>query len=162
MSSGETWGKAKLALGIADQTLIMPAMIRIALATLSAMLATSLSAQEEVPLDELVRKNTAEALSKLISDPRRPGKARISQMFQVGGGIVVCATSDAYNRSGSVIGWDYWEVRLSKDGSEVVGARNVTGLLSDCYGVDYAPFGELSGDVSGERKSGRKKRRSSY
>ena len=126
----------------------MPAKVihhlRVVSVIVCATVAMQAVAQEDEPtLEELVRQNAAKGISEVMARPDRPGQAEIAQPRRVNGGISVCATSDAYNRSGTYIGRDYWEVLLSEDGSEVVGTRNVTGTFSHCYGSDYAPFTEL-------------------
>ena len=56
---------------------------------------------------------------------------------------IFCANTDAFNKNGSFIGLDYWEVRVPASGEGEATLRNVTGLLSPCYGADYEPFDEL-------------------
>ncbi|MCL6285398.1 hypothetical protein M3P21_17860 [Ruegeria sp. 2012CJ41-6] len=110
------------------------------------LLATPLFAQEEpgeLPLDQRAQVLSAEAVLKDMQDPNRPGEAEISPLYPVKGGYKMCATTDAYNSSGTYIGRDYWEVTLDEDGQEVVSTRDVTGLNSPCYGVDYKPFEQL-------------------
>ena len=119
-------------------------MIRILSLTL-ALAAAPATAQEDLPLDTLIRQNAAAALARQMATPDNPGQAQVSQPQRAGQRIQLCATTDARNNSGSYIGRDYWEVTLSADGTEVLATRNVTGLLSPCYGADYAPFRELLG-----------------
>ncbi|MFA3918022.1 hypothetical protein [Ruegeria hyattellae] len=112
----------------------------------ATLLATPLFAQEELgdlPLDQRAEALSAEAVLKDMQDPNRPGEAEISPLYPVKGGYKMCATTDAYNSSGTYIGRDYWEVTLDEDGQEVVGTRDVTGLNSPCYGADYKPFKQL-------------------
>lgn len=119
-------------------------MIRILTLTL-ALTAAPAAAQEDLPLDTLIRQNAAAAVARQMATPGNPGQAQVSQPVRAGQRIQLCATTDARNNSGSYIGRDYWEVTLSADGTEVLNTRNVTGLLSPCYGADYAPFRELLG-----------------
>ncbi|SDE18251.1 hypothetical protein [Ruegeria marina] len=122
-------------------------MIRYAASLLLVCLALPLAAQEEErPTAETARRSAAEAIGKHLADPTNPGQARISPMAREGETIKFCATSDARNSSGTYIGRDYWEVTLSADGKTVLETRNVTGLLSPCYGAAYKPFKEMLGE----------------
>lgn len=124
----------------------MTRLFAFALALLHASLGLPATAQEELdslPLDARARVLSAEAIGNTLADPNNPGQAQVSQLYETGSGYTLCATTDARNANGSYIGRTYWEVRLSPDGAELVGARDVTGLLSPCYGVDYQPFQEL-------------------
>ncbi|MCV2888135.1 hypothetical protein [Ruegeria aquimaris] len=121
-------------------------MIRLTALPLFACLALPLAAQEEErPAAEIARRSAAEAIGKQLADPANPGQARISPLTRAGETIRLCATSDARNSTGSYIGRDYWEVTLSADGKTVLETRNVTGLLSPCYGAKYKPFNEMLG-----------------
>lgn len=125
-------------------------MTRIAaLSLLCALAAAPLAAQEEpdadLPLAERARATAAEAIGRVLTDPGNPGQAQVSPLVRSGEQILLCATTDARNRSGTYIGRDYWEVTLSSDGDRVERLRNVTGLLSPCYGADYQPFGRMLG-----------------
>lgn len=120
--------------------------MRICFLLAAPLLATPLLAQEEpgdLPLDQRAQVLSAEAVLKDMQDPNRPGEAEISPLYPVKGGYKMCATTDAYNSSGTYIGRDYWEITLDADGQEVVGTRDVTGLNSPCYGADYKPFEQL-------------------
>lgn len=100
-------------------------------------------AQEELSFTERARQTAAEAIAGSMSDPTNPGQAGISRIFAKNGQPTVCSVTDAHTAQGTYIGRTYWEVTLSKDGSEVVSTRNVTGLISDCYGEDYQAFREI-------------------
>lgn len=118
-------------------------MIRNLLFSLPTLLAMPLMAQEEIPIEQRVRETAAAAISKKMSNPNNPGQAQISKLENTGNGFFLCATSDAYNASGTYIGRDYWEVVVSEDGETVTQMRNATGLLSPCYGAEFAPYEEL-------------------
>jgi len=120
------------------------AMIRLAALFVSMCLALPLAAQEEEPpTPETARRNAADAISEKLANPANPGQARVSRLIKDGETIRLCATSDARNARGTYIGRDYWEVTLSSDGKTVLRTRNVTGLLSHCYGAEYKPFKEM-------------------
>ncbi|MCE8512784.1 hypothetical protein KBY22_08780 [Ruegeria pomeroyi] len=122
-------------------------MIRLPALIVLASLALPLAAQEEKrPTPEIARRNAADAIGKKLANPANPGQARVSRLVKQGDTIKLCATSDARNARGTYIGRDYWEVTLSADGETVLRTRNVTGLLSHCYGADYKPFREMLGE----------------
>ncbi|MCU9838578.1 hypothetical protein OEZ49_12435 [Ruegeria sp. WL0004] len=122
-------------------------MIRLVLFPLLACLALPLAAQEEErPTAETARRSAAEAIGKQLTDPANPGQAQVSPLSSDGQTVKLCATSDARNTTGKYIGRDYWEVTLSADGKTVLETRNVTGLLSPCYGAKYKPFNEMLGE----------------
>ncbi|MCE8508579.1 hypothetical protein KBY28_08975 [Ruegeria pomeroyi] len=122
-------------------------MIRLPALIAFACLALPLTAQEEKrPTPEIARQNAAEAIGERLANPANPGQARVSRLVKQGDTIKLCATSDARNARGTYIGRDYWEVTLSADGETVLRTRNVTGLLSHCYGADYKPFREMLGE----------------
>lgn len=121
-------------------------MTRLFAISISLVLGGSVEAQEELdslPLDARARVLSAEAIGNVLPDPDNPGQAQVSQLYDNGAGYTLCATTDARNANGTYIGRTYWEIRLDADGAELLGARDVTGLLSPCYGVDYQPFQEL-------------------
>ena len=100
-------------------------------------------AQEQSGFVERARQSAAEAIAKSMSDPSNPGQAGVSRVFEKDGQPTLCSVTDAHNGQGTYIGRTYWEVTLSEDGSEVLRTRNVTGLISDCYGEDYEAFREI-------------------
>lgn len=100
-------------------------------------------AQEDATLAERARQNAAEAIAKSMTDSSNPGQAGVSRLFEKNGRPTLCSVTDAHTAQGTYIGRTYWEVTLSEDGSEVVQTRNVTGLISDCYGEDYQAFREI-------------------
>ena len=81
----------------------------------------------------------AEAIAEQAGGPKQVRGLHFSQAVEGQGGKAVCARTDAYNATGHFVGQTFLLVTLSADGkkSEV---RNMTGLLSDCYGVQYAPY----------------------
>lgn len=118
-------------------------MIRNLLFPFFALLAMPLMAQEEIPIEQRVRETAATAIAERMSDPNNPGQAQISRLEKTENGFLLCATSDAYNASGTYIGRDYWEVIVNEEGDTVTQMRNATGLLSPCYGAEFAPYEEL-------------------
>lgn len=62
---------------------------------------------------------------------------QVSPPEQRGDIVRFCATTDAFNSSGYFIGLTYWEVMAPAKAPETASRRNVTGLLSDCYGGPY-------------------------
>jgi hypothetical protein len=93
--------------------------------------------------DQIARETAAEELRKKLVGTYGPGQAMVSAPVKSDNSISMCITTDATNRSGTYIGRTYWSVVLSKDGSEVVSARDVTGTFSRCYGATYDRFQEL-------------------
>ncbi|GAB5436534.1 hypothetical protein [Falsiruegeria mediterranea] len=100
-------------------------------------------AQEQSEFVERARQTAAEAIAESMSDPSNPGQAGVSRLFSKEGRPTLCSVTDSHTAGGTYIGRTYWEVTLNEDGTEVVSTRNVTGLISDCYGEDYQAFREI-------------------
>ena len=100
-------------------------------------------AQEQPSFVERARQSAAEAIAKSMSDPSNPGQAGVSRVFEKDGQPTLCSVTDAHTAQGTYVGRTYWEVTLSEDGADVLRTRNVTGLISECYGEDYQAFREI-------------------
>lgn len=99
---------------------------------------TSAAAQEpeEKSLDELA----VEALGEMAGGVDRLGQMEMSSAVTRKGAKMLCATTPAYNSSGSFIGLTYWQVNFSEDGTEVKSVNDVTGLNHECYGSDLKKY----------------------
>ena len=93
------------------------------------------SAQEAPSVYDLA----AEAVAEQAGGPAHVRGLHFSQAVEGQGGKAVCARTDAYNNSGHFIGQTFLLVTMSADGKKTE-VRNMTCLLSDCYGVQYAPY----------------------
>ncbi len=118
-------------------------MTRFPVLALAIFVGWPVLADENAELVERARQTAAEAIAKNMTDPTNPGQAGVSRLFERDGRPTLCSVTDAHTASGTYIGRTYWEVTLNEDGSEVVSTRNVTGLISDCYGEDYRAFREI-------------------
>ncbi len=113
-------------------------MIRlIAVLTLLPMAALGEGTEEKVEMPDLA----ADALVAKAGSARRVRGLELSTAVQRRDGRKsMCATTNAYNRSGNFIGLTYWEFTFNTDGSELDSMRDVTGLNSACYSARYKKY----------------------
>ncbi|MBK0327308.1 hypothetical protein I5535_08370 [Rhodobacteraceae bacterium F11138] len=82
----------------------------------------------------------ADALFDKVGGRQHIRGLELSPVSGSGGHAVICATSNAHDANGNFIGLTYWQMTFNADRTEITSVRNVTGLLSDCYGETYKRY----------------------
>ncbi|MDU9002578.1 hypothetical protein [Sedimentitalea todarodis] len=113
----------------------MKSLISILLLLPAAALAEGTEEQVEMP--DLA----ADALAEEAGSANRVRGLELSRAVpRRNGSKTMCATTNAYNRSGNFIGLTYWEFTFNGDGTELDSMRDVTGLNSACYSARYKKY----------------------
>ncbi len=111
--------------------------LAIAICLLLPVSALAEGTEEKAELPDLA----ADALVENAGGSGRISGLEMSRSFRHNGATTMCATSDARDGNGNFKGLTFWQVTFNADGTEVVSVRNVTGLISDCYGEKYQKYG---------------------